>query len=75
MCYLHYLGVSPACLVLFHVGVCLGRVYYMCHWLMDTMASTVLGYFICRGLIQLLHSGIVLQALLQLQKMPGTGGL
>ena len=30
-------------LILFHIGVCLGRVYFMCHWIMDTVVSTFLG--------------------------------
>jgi membrane-associated phospholipid phosphatase len=41
--YLYYLGVPGVILVIFHIGVCLGRVYYMCHWLMDTIVSTILG--------------------------------
>jgi hypothetical protein len=43
VCYLYYLGVPAPYLILFHIGVCLGRVYYMCHWVMDTVVSTILG--------------------------------
>lgn len=42
-CYLYYLGVPAYFLIAFHIGVCLGRVYYMCHWVMDTVVSTILG--------------------------------
>lgn len=41
--YLYFLGVPIHYLVLFHIGVCLGRVYYMCHWVLDTVVSTILG--------------------------------
>ena len=43
VCYLYYLGVPAHFLFVFHIGVCLGRVYYMCHWVMDTVVSTMLG--------------------------------
>ena len=33
-------------LVLFHIGVCCGRVYYMCHWFGDTLVATILGIFV-----------------------------
>ena len=41
--YLYSLGVPIPYLVVFHIGVCLGRVYYMCHWICDTLISTILG--------------------------------
>jgi hypothetical protein len=41
--FLYYLNVHPAFLIIFHVGVCLGRVYYMCHWLADTIVASFLG--------------------------------
>lgn len=45
--FLYYLnGLPIVCLVLFHIGVCLGRVYYMCHWLADTVVASFLGTFI-----------------------------
>ena len=42
-CYTFYLGLPPLYAILFHLGVCLGRVYYMCHWLLDTFVASVLG--------------------------------
>ena len=44
--FLGQLGVPTVYLCIFHVGVCLGRVYYMCHWIMDTVVATVLGSLI-----------------------------
>ena len=41
--FLYYLNVHPIILIIFHVGVCLGRVYYMCHWLADTIVASFLG--------------------------------
>lgn len=41
--FLSTLGVSTWLLVLFHVGVCIGRVYYMCHWIADTLVATMIG--------------------------------
>jgi putative flippase GtrA len=41
--YLCLLGVPAPYLIIFHIGVCLGRVYYMCHWVLDTVVSTILG--------------------------------
>ena len=41
--YLYLLGIQLPYLLVFHLGVCLGRVYYMCHWIGDTLVSTVLG--------------------------------
>ena len=41
--FLNYLSVKPIYLIIFHIGVCLGRVYYMCHWIADTMVASVLG--------------------------------
>ena len=41
--YLYCLGVPALPLAIFHVGVCVGRVYYMCHWVLDTVVSTILG--------------------------------
>ena len=36
----------------FHLAVCIGRVYYMCHWLADTMVSTVIGILVAKLLLQ-----------------------
>ncbi len=44
--YLYSLGVPALPLAIFHIGVCLGRVYYMCHWVLDTAVATVLGFAI-----------------------------
>lgn len=33
-------------LAIFHVGVCWGRVYFMCHWFGDTFVATLLGVII-----------------------------
>jgi putative flippase GtrA len=44
--FLYYLGLPVEYLFLFHLAVCLGRVYYMCHWVADTMVASVLGYFL-----------------------------
>ena len=55
--YLFYMGVPTSYLCLFHIGVCLGRVYYMCHWLMDTAVASVLGYLI--GLIAIGNSQLI----------------
>jgi hypothetical protein len=41
--FLHYLNVPFVYLIIFHVGVCLGRVYYMCHWIADTVVASFLG--------------------------------
>jgi hypothetical protein len=37
------LGLDPIWVALFHLGVCLGRVYYMCHWVADTFVASILG--------------------------------
>lgn len=57
VCFLYHLGVPGLWLALFHVGVCLGRVYYMCHWVLDTVVSTVLGIGIGVGLIRIIEMG------------------
>ena len=49
--FLHYVGVPVEYLILFHIGVCLGRVYYLCHWLADTLVATVLGSLVAFYLI------------------------
>lgn len=41
--FLHYLNVPFIYLIIFHIGVCLGRVYYMCHWIADTIVASFLG--------------------------------
>lgn len=49
--FLAYCGVNPIILALIHIGVCTGRVYYMCHWVSDTMVSTVIGVAIGKFLL------------------------
>jgi membrane-associated phospholipid phosphatase len=44
--FLCYLGINPILLAIFHIGVCTGRVYYMCHWVSDTMVSTGIGMLV-----------------------------
>jgi hypothetical protein len=41
--FLSHWNVPIACLIIFHIGVCLGRVYYMCHWIADTVVASILG--------------------------------
>lgn len=55
--FLYHLGVWPVLVVLFHVGVCLGRVYYMCHWVADTCVASILGGLIGHYLLALLNDG------------------
>jgi membrane-associated phospholipid phosphatase len=47
------LGLNPFGLLLFHIGVCLGRVYFMCHWVADTVVSSVLGVLVAKLLLTL----------------------
>ncbi len=44
--FLYYINIDIIYLIIFHIGVCLGRVYYMCHWIADTLIATILGVFI-----------------------------
>lgn len=55
--YLYYLGLPLPYVCLFHMGVCVGRVYYMCHWILDTLAATILGALIAFWLNQLRING------------------
>lgn len=38
-----HLGADLKILVIFTLLVCLGRVYFMCHWVLDTVVGTILG--------------------------------
>jgi len=49
--FLCYLGINPLLLAFIHIGVCAGRVYYMCHWVSDTMVSTVFGILVGKVLL------------------------
>ena len=55
--FLYCLGVDLRILVLFHVGVCFGRVYFMCHWFADTIVATFLGIFIGKMLLLAYETG------------------
>lgn len=57
--YLHFLGVPWPLLLVFHIGVCLGRVYYMCHWILDTVMSTILGTGIAYALNEIRQMGAI----------------
>lgn len=46
ICFLYYIKINIIYLIIFHIGVCLGRVYYMCHWIADTFIASILGGFI-----------------------------
>jgi membrane-associated phospholipid phosphatase len=37
-------GVNPLVMIVFHILVAVSRVYFMCHWLGDTVIATVLAY-------------------------------
>lgn len=55
--FLYQLGADPLFLVLFHLGVCLGRVYYMCHWVADTIVASILGSTIANLLLYFNNQG------------------
>ncbi len=64
--FLHSLNINPFILVLFHLGVCLGRVYYMCHWIADTVVSTIIGVMVARLLLLIDLEPILQSSLLNL---------
>ncbi len=41
--FLYHWNIPIIGLIIFHIGVCLGRVYYMCHWIADTVVASFLG--------------------------------
>lgn len=49
--FLYFLELNLGWLILFHLGVCLGRVYYMCHWVADTFIASILGTIIGKLLL------------------------
>ena len=49
--FLYHLGLPIPYLCIFHVGVCLGRVYFMCHWILDTVVASILGNLIGKWLL------------------------
>jgi hypothetical protein len=55
--FLYQIGANPFFLILFHIGVCIGRVYYMCHWVADTFVASILGSVIANLLLYLSNEG------------------
>ena len=51
--FLYQMGIHPLLLIAFHLGVCIGRVYYMCHWVADTFVASILGSAIGQILLYL----------------------
>ncbi len=49
--FLFELGLNPILLAIFHIGVCVGRVYYMCHWVADTLVASLIGTFVAKMLL------------------------
>lgn len=46
--FLSTLNLNPFMLLAFHLGVCIGRVYYMCHWVADTLVASIIGVVVAR---------------------------
>ena len=44
MVLVQWFGVDLGVMLVFHVLVAVSRVYFMCHWIGDTVAATVLTY-------------------------------
>ena len=51
--FMHSLNVNLWPLMVFHVLVCAGRVYYMCHWVGDTVVSSFVGVFMAYMILAL----------------------
>jgi membrane-associated phospholipid phosphatase len=49
--FLSTFGFNPLALLAFHSAVCIGRVYYLCHWIGDTLVSTCLGFLVAKILL------------------------
>ena len=48
ICYfLFKIGINTNLLIIYQIGVCLSRVYFMCHWLGDVMFGSILGLSLC----------------------------
>jgi membrane-associated phospholipid phosphatase len=58
--FLYYLGLNPFWLLLFHIGVCVGRVYYMCHWVADTVVASIIGSLVGQLMVSV-EEGWVMQ--------------
>lgn len=57
--FLSIFNINPVALIMFHLAVCIGRVYYMCHWVADTVVSTIIGVLVARLLLESELRGIV----------------
>ena len=57
--FLAIFNINPVVLIMFHLAVCIGRVYYMCHWVADTVVSTIIGVLVARLLLESELRGIV----------------
>ena len=49
--FLRYLGVHPIGVLLFHIAICISRVYYMCHWVADTIVASMIGTLVAKLLL------------------------
>jgi hypothetical protein len=56
--FLFELGLDPLWICLFHICVCLGRVYYMCHWVADTFVASILGSIVAKLFLLYYHEGL-----------------
>ena len=50
--FMYYLKINPFGLFLFHLAVCIGRVYYMCHWIADTFVASLIGMLVGKMLLE-----------------------
>lgn len=41
--FLFKMDISIYLIVIYQLGVCLSRIYFMCHWLGDVIIGTILG--------------------------------
>jgi len=57
--FLSTLGLNTFGLIIFHVGVCIARVYYMCHWVGDTFVATIIGILVAQLLLTLQNSELL----------------
>ena len=50
--FMYSLKMNPIGLFLFHLAVCIGRVYYMCHWIADTFVASLIGMLVGKMLLE-----------------------